>query len=679
MKRNYSLFQKQTAYILLISFFLQNCGGGFDNRPLIPTEKSQMVSIQAATQYIEPLVGEELIAQGGHSVAFHEEGGELKADVIVNAPEGFSKTYEGIQVYVEQGADLTRLPRLDAKAQARRIHLHPPTKGQPAKLVIYKEAGLLGRGRTNKQVLPGEEEEEYESPDDESRETNSISNNPEILLGESIYSALKNNNQSQFKGIINGISNRDSRQRIIGYVLYLAAKDKKLPIIYKQLKSNHLVTSMDIRMSFLEAIKRKNSEALQSLYEIFAKESIDILPFLLDRFNEESCYESTQENFKFLACNIEIPDNLLEELRGKLRILAKENLNLSKKGKNKKKIAEQTVQNFLKEVVNYINYKKLYLAIILPTAKSSPTAELTYDFSTSSERKEEYYSDSEEEEAPHFNGVYNLTKYGILNIEAPSFKVFPNFDNAFIDNYVTTYDEITCNRLKQDAGFIRGSLKNLAGFPIDRVTILCVALRQYDGRMKKFVFTNQLSVYQYPISNPSKKLFSTKKTIKTIVGEAHQRGYHVIMAQQAHAEAEFIQFLQERPSRYTHLIAMGCSRPHCEFCNEMLEKLMGKGVLNKISESGIGKSYDRWLIPRACGHFLAEYRCKPNIPEEVLKANKEAATKYWRRDKDEKEHQQLDSKCKWHKRPWARSNHKVRKKVNTEVTTTFNSEDEAEK
>jgi tetratricopeptide (TPR) repeat protein len=144
MKKTSSPFQEYIARILLISFFLQSCGGEFDNNPFITTQE-QIAFAQTNTQAnIQPLAGQILAAQGGHAVTLYEEAGQLKADIEMNAPQGFSKTYEGISVSIEQGADLTKLACLDIKAQQRRIHFQPARGSQPAKVVIYKGAGLMG-------------------------------------------------------------------------------------------------------------------------------------------------------------------------------------------------------------------------------------------------------------------------------------------------------------------------------------------------------------------------------------------------------------------------------------------------------------------------------------------------------------------------------------------------------
>ncbi|MHB9147949.1 MAG: U-box domain-containing protein [Candidatus Amoebophilus sp.] len=162
MKNNYTLAQQFIARILLISLFLQSCGGGSNNNLLIPMGEEQTAPIQTDVQAIITqtntlsLIGQELTAQGGHAVTFYKETGQLKADVEMNAPRGFSKSYEGVKVYIEQGTELASLHLLDIKAQERRIQLQLIKGNQPAKIVVYKGAGLVGG------MLEGEEEAEEE-------------------------------------------------------------------------------------------------------------------------------------------------------------------------------------------------------------------------------------------------------------------------------------------------------------------------------------------------------------------------------------------------------------------------------------------------------------------------------------------------------------------------------------
>jgi len=162
MKKTYSLFQQYIARLLLIGLCLQSCGGGFGNNPLIPTAEEQIAFIQTNTQEIitrtraniQPLADQVLTAEGGHLVTFYKEAGELRANVAMNAPQGFSKSYEGLDVCIEQGAELSSLYRLGQQAQQRRIHFQSAQDGNSARVIIYKDAGLMG----------GDESEDEEEP-----------------------------------------------------------------------------------------------------------------------------------------------------------------------------------------------------------------------------------------------------------------------------------------------------------------------------------------------------------------------------------------------------------------------------------------------------------------------------------------------------------------------------------
>jgi len=166
MKINYTLTQQYIACLLLISLCLQSCGGGFGNNPLIFNQEEQIAPIQTNTQAIllptniQPLTGQILTAEGGHAITLYEdeEAGELKADVAVNAPQGFSKSYERVNVYIEQDVNVSTLPQLDKESQEHRIHLQLARQGQPAKVIIYKGAGLMG----GMQVGDEEEGEEFD-------------------------------------------------------------------------------------------------------------------------------------------------------------------------------------------------------------------------------------------------------------------------------------------------------------------------------------------------------------------------------------------------------------------------------------------------------------------------------------------------------------------------------------
>jgi GTP-binding protein EngB required for normal cell division len=135
MKHNYSL--QLIARIFIAGLFLQGCGG-LSNISLNGIEE------QNRQPDIQAIIGREFVAEGGHLVKFYDEAGELKANVQMNAPRGFSKTHEGLPVAVEQGTELAKLPRLDEQAQKRRIQFQLAKSDQQAKVIIYKGAGLMG-------------------------------------------------------------------------------------------------------------------------------------------------------------------------------------------------------------------------------------------------------------------------------------------------------------------------------------------------------------------------------------------------------------------------------------------------------------------------------------------------------------------------------------------------------
>ncbi|OJW69591.1 MAG: hypothetical protein BGO68_04825 [Candidatus Amoebophilus sp. 36-38] len=126
------------------------------------------------------------------------------------------------------------------------------------------------------------------------------------------------------------------------------------------------------------------------------------------------------------------------------------------------------------------------------------------------------------------------------------------------------------------------------------------------------------------------------------------------MSQGSHAEGGLMQFLQERPTRYTHIIALGCSKPHCEFCYELLKRFMGVDFkLEDISTSGLQTSGepDYWCFPKALAFFCTENVCFPSLPKEVLEntlSKMRKDKKYW---KEEEMDRQLTLE-EWRNRFW---------------------------
>ncbi|MHB9148099.1 MAG: patatin-like phospholipase family protein [Candidatus Amoebophilus sp.] len=262
MKERHNISQQFIARLLLISLCLESCGGEFDNHPLISTGEEQIASIQPNTQAIitptsvQPLIGQELTAQGGHAVTFYEIEGKIKANVAMKAPQGFSKSYEGLKVVIEQGTDLSNLPRLGQQAQKRRIHLHLAQGKQSAKVVIYKGAGLMG-GSNNK----GKEKlQDDEEPDREIEQENDLVRyqallsgavegeaKAQFLLGQRAYESWKTN-----------VQNEDAYQEAITWLKKAAHQKHQAAIaLLQQLGPPMIVEECQEKIKFEEAEEKK--------------------------------------------------------------------------------------------------------------------------------------------------------------------------------------------------------------------------------------------------------------------------------------------------------------------------------------------------------------------------------------------------------------------------------------
>ncbi|MCG8340053.1 MAG: hypothetical protein MI674_02095 [Cytophagales bacterium] len=163
-----------------------------------------------------------------------------------------------------------------------------------------------------------------------------------------------------------------------------------------------------------------------------------------------------------------------------------------------------------------------------------------------------------------------------------------------IDNHAKSPDEILPETLKSDAEeiFYEEKGKQFAGSN----TILCAALLQKEGKqgkraIKKFVFCN--TIYM-------------KGTFKKKAESLH---YHVVKAEQAHAEGEFVQFLMKRTiadPAYTHVVAMGCSRPYCAECNVLLTLVLGSQYLEISGNINEDTLYDKYYIPRSLRELIED-------------------------------------------------------------------------
>ena len=130
-----------------------------------------------------------------------------------------------------------------------------------------------------------------------------------------------------------------------------------------------------------------------------------------------------------------------------------------------------------------------------------------------------------------------------------------------VDNYAKQPTDVSPTRLAQDAQEIHAKLPQ-NDFS-KRTTVLCVALKNKEGSIKKFVFCN-----------------ADLMPVKLRDYAEHELGYHVIHAGQSHAEGEFLQFLWKRQTKrtpeYTHLVSIGCSKRHCQDCDLLLQLVLGK-------------------------------------------------------------------------------------------------------
>lgn len=130
-----------------------------------------------------------------------------------------------------------------------------------------------------------------------------------------------------------------------------------------------------------------------------------------------------------------------------------------------------------------------------------------------------------------------------------------------VDNYAKYSESISPATLARHAQEIHAALPQNKF--AHHTTTLCVALKNSGNSIKKFAFCNN------DLMPPALR------------DKAEYKNYHVVRAEQAHAEGEFLQFLWKRQKQslpeYTHIVAMGCSRPHCAECDVLLQLVLGQG------------------------------------------------------------------------------------------------------
>lgn len=98
-------------------------------------------------------------------------------------------------------------------------------------------------------------------------------------------------------------------------------------------------------------------------------------------------------------------------------------------------------------------------------------------------------------------------------------------------------------------------------------TILCVALVDANGHVRKFSFCNHQGSMPLGCFHKAKELGYDEGSM-----DKEQAQRHI------HAEVQFLEFLYTRNAtqeRYTHLLGMGCSRQHCKECDGVLRLILG--------------------------------------------------------------------------------------------------------
>jgi ankyrin repeat protein/TPR repeat protein len=385
MKRTSSLFQEYIAFTLVISLCLQSCGEGFNNNPLISTEEKQIALIQPIipSTNIQPLVDQVLTAQGGHAITFYEEVGQLKADVEMSAPQGFSKTYKRVNVYVEKGADVTSLPRLDIKAQEYRIRFQLAQGEQPAKVIIYEGAGLAGGGKKRKQ-LTNEQKAKLEEEKARKREERVKKKEEKAkLMAEKVafkntplHEAILEGNTSKFCDLVESGADIHLKGRYGNTPLQLAVRRSTIEIV--KLLIDHGAD-----------INTKNEYSNSLLHIAVGEDRLEMVKTLLEceaDVNDKNKYQNTPLHWAIRNGYIEVAKLLLEygadvnaagvngasplhvaigeNQIGLVKLLLEKGANINAKGKHNDSVLHWTaarghvqITKLLLEYIAYINNK----------------------------------------------------------------------------------------------------------------------------------------------------------------------------------------------------------------------------------------------------------------------------------------------------------------------------------
>jgi hypothetical protein len=176
MNVNQKLSHRPAAAILLgLHLFFQSCSN-YTNpaNPTNPrglhTEKSIGVMLESSQQIvINELPNQKFTASGGYTLTFHENNGELQADVWLDE-EQKTANYRNLPVTIEAEVDLKKLTYQHRKIQERRIEVGCFQNGQPRRIFIL-QSGLLG-GMKRKRGDMENEKDQMEQEEEEKKEKN---------------------------------------------------------------------------------------------------------------------------------------------------------------------------------------------------------------------------------------------------------------------------------------------------------------------------------------------------------------------------------------------------------------------------------------------------------------------------------------------------------------------------
>jgi PAS domain S-box-containing protein len=148
--KKHSFGQQLKLLIFLVGCILQSCSKPIN--PVVPNaEKKTELPLQPVPpRYIQPLLDQTLTAQGGHIVNFYEEDGQLVADIVINTLKGFSKNYQRVEVFIEQGASLSSLVQANNIVQQQLISFRIAQSEKRAHIIIYNKVGMMGGGKRGK-------------------------------------------------------------------------------------------------------------------------------------------------------------------------------------------------------------------------------------------------------------------------------------------------------------------------------------------------------------------------------------------------------------------------------------------------------------------------------------------------------------------------------------------------